>query len=387
LTLPSRQASQSKPVGSDGRYRVHEFAELAGVTVKTLHHYDRVGLLRPRRTPSGYRVYTQSDLVRLEQILALKTIGFSLNDIRSLLDRETLPLPAIFRQQRHVLEEKRRLLDRAIRALTDAERAAAADAAPATVILQDVISVMNMQDIEIMRKYYSDEAWAHWQHYYDDWPSPAWQALYREIGAAMDSDPAAPRAQALADRWQALTKQDAVTPAVRTGMIKAWADRQHWPPSLKRRLDEFDVERATRFIADALWVRWADQQDATRQRGGPGVPRVSDSRRALFDEWVSLLDRDPGSDQAQELLARWQTLLDVERGGDEAIKADYAGFVQRRQSWPAGMRRYIASLYDTDADTWSNVADFIEQALAYRTSGERPSRPGASSSPQSGVDA
>jgi hypothetical protein len=246
---------------------------------------------------------------------------------------------------------------------------------------------MNMQDIENMRKYYSDEAWAQWQHYYDDWPSPAWQALYREIGATMDSDPAAPRAQALADRWQALTRQDAVTPAVRTGMIKAWADRQHWPPSLKRRLDEFDVERATRFIADALWVRWADQQDATRQRGGPGVPRVSDSRRALFDEWVSLLDRDPGSDQAQELLARWQTLFDVESGGDEAIKADYAGLVQRRQSWPAGMRRYIASLYDTDADTWSKVIDVIEQALAYKTSGERPSPRGASSSPQSGAGA
>jgi DNA-binding transcriptional MerR regulator len=374
-------------VGSDGRYRVHEFAQLAGVTVKTLHHYDRVGLLRPRRTSAGYRVYTQPDLVRLEQVLALKTIGFSLKDIRALLDREALPLPAVFRQQREVLEEKRRLLDRAIRALTDAERAAAAGSAPTTVILQEVIRVMTMQDIEIMRRYYSDEAWAQWQHYYDDWPSPAWQALYRDISAAMDSDPAAPRAQALADRWQTLTAQDAVTPAVRTGMIKAWADREHWPPSLKRRLEEFDVDRATRFIADALWVRWADQQDATRRRGGPGVPRVSDSRRALFDEWASLLNHDSGSNQAQALLARWQALLDVESDGDEEIKATYASSVQRRQSWPAGMRRYIASLYDTDADTWSAVANFIEQALAYKTSGERPSPPGASSSPQSGADA
>jgi MerR family transcriptional regulator, thiopeptide resistance regulator len=374
-------------VGNDARYRVHEFAELAGVTIKTLHYYDRVGLLRPRRTRSGYRVYTPADLVRLEQILALKTIGFSLKDIRALLDREALPLPAIFRQQRDVLEEKRRLLDRAIRALTDAEREAVSDGAPATVILQNVIRVMSMQDIEMMRKYYSDEAWAQWQHYYDDWPSPAWQDLYRDIIAAMGSDPAAPRAQALADRWQALSKHDAVTPAVRTGMIKAWADREHWPASLKRRLEEFDVERATRFIADALWVRWADQQDATRQRGEPGVPRVSDSRRALFDEWVSLLDGDPGSHQAQELLARWQALLDVESNGDETIKADYAGFVERRQSWPAGMRRYIASLYAIDADTWSAVADFIDQARACKTPGGTPSPPDASSSPQSGADA
>lgn len=372
---------------SDGFYRVHEFAELAGVTVKTLHHYDRVGVLRPRRTASGYRVYAQMDLVRLEQILALKTIGFSLKDIRSLLDRQALPLPAIFRQQRGVLEEKRRLLDRAIRALTEAEHAAVTESAPVTAILQDVITVMNMQDIEAMRKYYSDEAWAQWQHYYDDWPPAAWQALYRDIGAAIGSDPAGPRAQALADRWQALTTHDAVTPAVRTGMIKAWADREHWPPSLKRRMEEFDVERATRFIADALWVRWADEQDRRRQQGGPGVPRVSDSRRALFDEWVSRLAFDPGSDQAQELLTRWQTLLDVESNGDEEIKADTAGFVQRRASWPAGMRRYFASLYDTDVDTWSRVTDFIEQALVYRTSGERPSPPDGSSSHQSGADA
>jgi DNA-binding transcriptional MerR regulator len=374
-------------VGHDTRYRIHEFAGLAGVTVKTLHHYDRVGLLRPRRTASAYRVYTQTDLVRLEQILALKTIGFSLRDIRAPLDREALPLPAVFRQQREVLEEKRRLLDRAIRALTDAERAAAADSAPATAILQEVIRVMSMQDIETMRKYYTDEAWAQWQqHYYDDWPSPAWRALYRDISAAIQSDPSEPRAQALADRWQELTKQDAVTPAVRTGMIKAWTDREHWPASLKRRIEEFDVERATRFIADALWVRWADQQDATRQRGGPGIPRVTDSRRALFDEWVPLLALDPGSDRVQELLTRWQTLLDVESNGDEQVKGDIAGFVQRRHSWPAGMRRYIASLYDTDADTWSRVTDFIERAIAYRTSGERPSHHGGSSSPQSGAD-
>lgn len=364
-------------MANDGLYRVHDFAELAGVTVKTLHHYDRVGLLHAQRTASGYRVYTPADLIRLEQILALKTIGFSLKDIRALLDRTSLPLPAIFRQQRDVLAEKRRLLDRAIRALTDAERAAAMESAPATVILQDVIKVMNMQDIEAMRTYYSDEAWAQWQHYYDDWPPPAWQSLYRDISAAIGSDPAAPLAQALADRWQALTREDAVTPAVRTGMIKAWADREHWPSSLRRRMEEFDVERATRFIADALWVRWADEQDNRRRRGGPGVPQVSDSRRTLFDEWRTLLDLDPGSDQVQRLLTRWHALLEVESDGDATIKADHAALVQRRHSWPAGMRRYIASLYDTDADTWSRVTDFIDRALAYKTSGEIPSHPDA----------
>ena len=59
-------------------YHVHEFAELAGVTVKALHHYDRFGLLTPSRTEAGYRLYAEADLERLEQIIALKFLGFSL---------------------------------------------------------------------------------------------------------------------------------------------------------------------------------------------------------------------------------------------------------------------------------------------------------------------
>jgi predicted site-specific integrase-resolvase len=51
-------------------YGVQEFAALAGVTVKALHHYDRLGLLKPRRTDAGYRLYSQRDLTRLKEISA-----------------------------------------------------------------------------------------------------------------------------------------------------------------------------------------------------------------------------------------------------------------------------------------------------------------------------
>jgi hypothetical protein len=67
---------------SSRSYKVHEFAELAGVTVKALHHYDRLGLLTPRRTEAGYRVYTERDLERLEQIVALKFLGLPLRQIK-----------------------------------------------------------------------------------------------------------------------------------------------------------------------------------------------------------------------------------------------------------------------------------------------------------------
>jgi DNA-binding transcriptional MerR regulator len=59
-------------------YKVREFADLAGVTVRTLHHYDRIALLKPKRSNSGYRLYALTDLERLVQITALKFLGIPL---------------------------------------------------------------------------------------------------------------------------------------------------------------------------------------------------------------------------------------------------------------------------------------------------------------------
>ena len=111
---------------SEHTYRIHELAALASVTVKALHHYDRVGLLKPRRTASRYRLYTTRDLTRLQQILALRSLGLPLRRIRDLLAPGTPPLHLALRQQRQVLQDQRRLLDRTIRALETAEASLAA---------------------------------------------------------------------------------------------------------------------------------------------------------------------------------------------------------------------------------------------------------------------
>lgn len=67
-------------------YQVREFAELAGVTVRALHFYDQTGLLKPARANNAkYRQYRQDDLLRLQQILTLKYLGFSLREIEDLL--------------------------------------------------------------------------------------------------------------------------------------------------------------------------------------------------------------------------------------------------------------------------------------------------------------
>ncbi len=104
-------------------YQAHDFARLSGVTVRTLHHYDRLGLLKPTGyTRAGYRLYTEHDLARLQQIMTLKFIGLPLKQIKELLNRKELDLPATLRLQRKIITEKRRQLDTAVQAIERAEQ-------------------------------------------------------------------------------------------------------------------------------------------------------------------------------------------------------------------------------------------------------------------------
>jgi MerR family transcriptional regulator, thiopeptide resistance regulator len=68
--------------------RVGELAKRTGLTIRTLHHYEEIGLVKPSRDgPSGYRLYTADDLARLQQVLSLRRLGFSLEEVRDCLDR------------------------------------------------------------------------------------------------------------------------------------------------------------------------------------------------------------------------------------------------------------------------------------------------------------
>jgi DNA-binding transcriptional MerR regulator len=87
-----------------GTYTVRKLADLAGITVRTLHHYDELGLLRPSaRTAAGYRLYGEADLLRLQQILFFRELDFPLEQIKLLIDDPHF-------DQVRALEQHRRLL-------------------------------------------------------------------------------------------------------------------------------------------------------------------------------------------------------------------------------------------------------------------------------------
>lgn len=99
-------------------WKVSEVAELAHVTVRTLHHYDEVGLLVPsRRSAAGYRLYSEEDLERLYRILLYRELGFGLDAIGPLVDAPALDRLSALRGQRELLVERRRKTEAVIRAV------------------------------------------------------------------------------------------------------------------------------------------------------------------------------------------------------------------------------------------------------------------------------
>jgi DNA-binding transcriptional MerR regulator len=101
-------------------FTVGDLAKLTGVTVRALHHYDEIGLVRPsQRTQAGYRLYDDADVHRLQQVLLFRELGLSLDDIAAAIDEATTR-DALLRQHRDVLVAKRARIDAMLASLDNA---------------------------------------------------------------------------------------------------------------------------------------------------------------------------------------------------------------------------------------------------------------------------
>jgi MerR family transcriptional regulator, thiopeptide resistance regulator len=236
--------------------KAQEFAAMAGVTVRALHHYDRLGLLRPGRSPAGYRIYRAGDLARLEQIVALQFLGLPLKQIRELLERDGCDLPSALRAQRAALEDKRRMLDRAIQAI------AAAEGEPTPALLKSIIEAIEMQEsTNWTDKYYSAEARAQFDIRMQQWTpelqeqcSKDWLGLIADCESALGEDPASERVQALAARWRKLVEGfTGGHAAVVDGLRKLYADQANWPSDFKEQMKPFMNSAVWELMRQARW--------------------------------------------------------------------------------------------------------------------------------------
>jgi len=355
-------------------YQIHEFAELAGVTAKALRHYDRLGLFKPKRTAGGYRIYAERDLERLEQIIALKFIGVPLKQIKIALDRPSPELSDTLRLQRRALEEKQELLSRAIRAIRVAEKAIEAGKPADQTILKRVIEVIDMQkDIEVMRKYYStEEAWDKRRRFYEEGPSREWQELYRDINAVLAEDPSGPMAQGLADRWLKLAvRANGGDSELQTDNATAWMDREHWPPSMKRRIVEFNLEKVHEFIQQAVLSSRKNyfSKDAWSKvvqiRNDPArLSAMWQSRVDLFREVETSLGEDPDGEKVKALAVRWKAYLDAANNGDPNVKAGLMKVWSDRKNWTATLRWLKKAISMVTGERFDTAADLIDKAVA-----------------------
>ncbi|MBZ2196145.1 MerR family transcriptional regulator [Occultella gossypii] len=116
--------------GPPDGWRVGELAELSGLTVRTLHHYDDVGLLRPERTPAGHRIYRREQVERLYRISVLRRFGTHLDEIARALDDPSWTLDDALRGHLAALEDQVLRTERMLHRLSGV-RAAQAPAAGA----------------------------------------------------------------------------------------------------------------------------------------------------------------------------------------------------------------------------------------------------------------
>ncbi|HLI76159.1 MAG TPA: MerR family transcriptional regulator [Acidobacteriaceae bacterium] len=225
-------------------FRIQAFAKLAGVTVRALHHYDRLGLLSPaHRSESGYRLYCHDDLGRLERILVLRYLGLSLRETAALLKepggRETESLSATLHRQRSVLRERRVGVDRVLAAIEHAlARANAAE--PDWLLYQFILKEIQMQEAQNWTdRYYSPEGLKALHERREALtPEEAqamgvkWQALYNDLQAALERGvaPDSEEGRAFVARWLRIADEFSLgNPEIGEGFRRMYEDVNHWP--------------------------------------------------------------------------------------------------------------------------------------------------------------
>lgn len=241
-------------------YRTSQFAKRASVSARTLRYYDRMGLLEPSgHTEAGYRLYREEDLLRLQQILALKFLGFSLEEIKACLEAGPRRLPEVLVQQKAMLQAKRRQLDAVLQAIEETQARVEAEQGSWEALAR-VIQVIQMeQKNEWVRSYFTEEQMRKMEELGEASYSPearaklaprsaAWtpedqeraQAQWQHVAvearrlAAAGADPAGPEAQAVAKlKCELLSSFTQGDPEVAAGLQRFWENFNALPEAEK----------------------------------------------------------------------------------------------------------------------------------------------------------
>lgn len=186
------------------KLQIKEFAEFTGVSVRTLHYYDEIGLLKPSCVDehSGYRFYDEEALLRMQEILFYRELEFSLKSIKAILSSPNYDKTKALQEQKQLLTLKKERLERLICAIDGAAKG------------ENVMNAFSNAEFETYKNA-AKEKWGHTDAYREYETKTAGQSadqmqaagdglmeIFKEFGAIRHLSPADPQAQALVTKLQ-----------------------------------------------------------------------------------------------------------------------------------------------------------------------------------------
>lgn len=246
-------------------YKVKEVADMVGVSVRTLHHYDHIGLLKPESiNPAGYRLYTDHDLEKLQQILFFKELGFSLQETGEIINSPSFDRRKALQTHKELLQKKRARLDELIESV---DKTIQSIEGGITMDKKDMFKAFDMKDIEAHQEKYAEETRQKYgnsdayqesqqrtaKYSKDDWAGimSRGQAIFEKVAAHMDKSPAAPEVQAAVAEWrQHITASFyACTPEIFRGLGEMYVADERFTANIDK-----TREGLAAFLSEAIQV-------------------------------------------------------------------------------------------------------------------------------------
>lgn len=296
--------------------KVGELAKRTGLTVRTLHHYDEIGLLKPSgRSEAGYRLYSQEDVARLHGVQALRHLGLALGDIAALLDGDQAAPAMILEQQMNALDQQ----------IAQATELRGRLALIRDGIMQGAEPGMGdwLEALALMATYGKYFSAAELKTIFARWNKieHEWLALLKDVRAAMDAGaaPDSPGIQVLARRWMSLVHHWMDGDFE---LMHRWGEMYRSEPAAHGRMsgpptDMFHFMQRAIDLRMVLLQRYFDLAELRRIRYVP-----EQEWRAINVAGRHLLQAGEPADgaEARALLAQWQCLLDRLVGHDAGLR-------------------------------------------------------------------
>jgi DNA-binding transcriptional MerR regulator len=199
-------------------YKINEVAKLTSVSVRTLHYYDEINLLNPSyKTTSGHRLYSKDDLLKLQQIITFKFMGFSLTNVQHLLQNPDFSMHASLKIQANELSKEALRIDKISKFLQYLVDHVEAGEAIDWEIINKVTETLQLSEIDRQKwyeKYLTTAELSEFEkrciHYSDDfWQDyhKRWEIMFEEVKQNLMTDPGSDTGIKLAKKWLTLVEE------------------------------------------------------------------------------------------------------------------------------------------------------------------------------------